>query len=239
MVKWLFGLILLFWQGSAFASTSPFKPGERLVYDVSWFIFSAGESGLEVRELEIVNGIPCYHFVAWAKSTIAFFFKVDDRVEGYATTETLRPVRFEKYLHEGKYKKDLVINFDLNNGTAKYGSEAIPVSMDCRDVLGSFYYFRTMQLPEIGKEIKVCVHTDKKNYPLAIEVLKKEQVEVDAGKFNTVKVILKPAPGFEGLFRNKGSIWIWFTDDERRIPVKIKAEVPILGSVNIELKKPR
>jgi hypothetical protein len=39
---------------------------------------------------------------------------------------------------------------------------------------------------------------------------------------------------FKGLFINKGNIRVWFTTDERRIPVRMKAKV-IIGAITADL----
>ena len=46
-----------------------------------------------------------------------------------------------------------------------------------------------------------------------------------AGTFNTIKV--KALIKYEGLFVNKGDVFIWFTDDETRTPVKIESRIKI------------
>jgi hypothetical protein len=229
-----------FWLGlalfAATASAAPFSAKEKLQYNIYWFVFLAGEASLEVGERFVIDNTDYIKFAARAQSRILFFFKVDDRIESVCLANDLWPVRFDKHLREGKYKKDQVVFFDLAAGIARYdNNKEAPLAANCRDVLGLFYYFRGLNLPDNG-EFTLCAHADKKNYPLLIQVLKREKVKVEAGEFSAVKIILKPHPDFEGLFRNKGDIWIWFTDDSRKIPIKIKAEVPILGSVNIELR---
>jgi hypothetical protein len=37
-----------------------------------------------------------------------------------------------------------------------------------------------------------------------------------------------------GLFKASGSIFVWLTDDEKKIPVQVEAEIPI-GSIKSEL----
>jgi hypothetical protein len=39
---------------------------------------------------------------------------------------------------------------------------------------------------------------------------------------------------FQGVFLNQGNIRVWFTNDERRIPVRMKAKV-IIGSIVADL----
>jgi len=53
----------------------------------------------------------------------------------------------------------------------------------------------------------------------------KEKVVVPAGTFDTIKV--KTLIKFEGLFVNKGEVFIWFTDDEVKMPVKIESKIKV------------
>ena len=77
-------------------------------------------------------------------------------------------------------------------------------------------------------------HTSKKNFPLKLKVLKKEKVKVPAGEFETLKV--EPVMREEGIFKAKGRIWVWLTDDQYKMPVMMKTEVFFLGSVTALLK---
>ena len=42
-----------------------------------------------------------------------------------------------------------------------------------------------------------------------------------AGEFAAIKV--KTYPRYEGVFMNKGEVFIWLTDDSRRVPVFMKS----------------
>ncbi|MDP3999211.1 MAG: DUF3108 domain-containing protein [bacterium] len=215
--------------------TPAFKVGEKLHYGISWFIFSAGKASLSVEEMIIMNGQNCYRLSGRAQSTILFFFSVDDRIESVVSESALLPFRYEKHLREGKYKKDQVVEFDPVKGTARYGDQEAIVALGSRDLLGAFYYFRSLNLPAAGQSATLLVHTDKKNYELIVEVLGKETIKVPAGKFSTIHI--KPKLKFEGLWRQDGDIDIWLTDDDAHIPVKIKSKVKIIGSINLELAK--
>jgi hypothetical protein len=54
------------------------------------------------------------------------------------------------------------------------------------------------------------------------------------GKLDLIQV--EPLAKFEGLFVRKGRMWIWLTDDERRIPVLMKSKIPV-GSITAVLEK--
>ncbi len=47
--------------------------------------------------------------------------------------------------------------------------------------------------------------------------------------------MVKPLLKSEGIFMRKGDVYIWLTDDDRKIPVKMKSKVKV-GAVNAVLK---
>jgi len=55
---------------------------------------------------------------------------------------------------------------------------------------------------------------------------------VPAGKFDCI--LVEPVLKSEGVFKSKGSIYVWVTDDDRRIPVLVKSKVPV-GSISVSL----
>jgi hypothetical protein len=75
-------------------------------------------------------------------------------------------------------------------------------------------------------------HTDKKNYPLEVKVLKKERVEVDAGTFDCL--VVQPILQAAGVFEQKGTLTVWLTDDQKKMPVLMKSKV-VIGSITTEL----
>jgi hypothetical protein len=73
---------------------------------------------------------------------------------------------------------------------------------------------------------------DKKNYKLTVRVEEVESIEGSWGKSETARVlVIMP---FQGIFLNQGNIKVWFTTDERKIPLRMKAKV-IIGSVVADL----
>jgi hypothetical protein len=63
-------------------------------------------------------------------------------------------------------------------------------------------------------------------------VVKREQVKTGAGKFAAVKV--RVPTGFDGKFSEKNPTFVWFSDDERRVVVKISTDFAI-GRAEAEL----
>ncbi len=107
-----------------------------------------------------------------------------------------------------------------------------------QDALSSLFYLRTRDDFTIGKTHVIEVHDSGKNWSVEVQTLAREKVKTPAGVFHTIKV--KTFPRYEGVFMNKGEIFIWLTDDSRKIPVLMKSTISI-GSIMTTLTdmKPR
>jgi hypothetical protein len=126
----------------------------------------------------------------------------------------------------------LDVRFDQAGRKAIYqGGQSYDVEARVQDVLSAFYYVRTRPLV-IGSTLNIPTHDNKKSYDMEVKVHKRERIEVPAGKFDCI--LVEPMLKSEGVFKSKGSILIWLTDDDRRIPVLVKSRVPV-GSISVSL----
>jgi hypothetical protein len=222
----------------------PFGVGERFTFEIKYGFVSAGTAVMGIPELVQERGYDCYRIVSVAESNSFFsaFFTVRDEAESRLETKRLVPLRFEKRLREGNYRAHDLVVFDPDRHVAIYEGKddrVVPLAADAQDILSSLYYVRMMDL-SVGKSVFIENHADKKNYPLEIKVLKKERVTVPAGEFSCV--VVEPVMRASGLFRHKGTLTVWLTDDERHIPVLMKSKV-VIGSVaavltELELAEP-
>jgi hypothetical protein len=68
------------------------------------------------------------------------------------------------------------------------------------------------------------------------EVLRREVLETDLGPLKTI--VLKPTISVDGVFKPIGEVFFWFTDDDRKMIVKIESKIRI-GSIIAKLKSIR
>ena len=216
-------------------SNRSFGVGERLEFSVGYGVIKAGTAVMEIPEITRIDGRKCYHIVSTARSNKFFsvFFKVDDRVESFMDVYGLYSLRYDKHLREGKFRADVSMVFDQVNNLAIYnaGKDTFEVAPYVQDVLSAFYFVRTQTLT-VGKSLFVDNHTDKKNYPLEVKVLRRERVKVEAGEFDCL--VVEPILQTPGIFEQKGSLTVWLTDDEKKMPVLMKSKV-VIGSISTEL----
>jgi hypothetical protein len=98
-------------------------------------------------------------------------------------------------------------------------------------IMSAFYFVRTMPLT-VGDTSRFSAVSGKKRYELKVVVHGHETLKTDFGKLQTIKV--EPMLDGDGIFNSKGRIFIWFTDDDRRIPVLMECEIA-LGSIKARL----
>lgn len=226
--------LLLALAPTAFSFNIP----EKLVYDVTWTGVKAGTATQEILvEKELLRVVSTVRSADW----ISVFFPVEDRVESLLTRGLPHriglPLKFRMKVSEGRARKDKEIIFDHGKGKARYinhqNGENASVDIGCQtyDTYSSFYYVRMLPL-EVGKSVFVSVLDNKQLWNIEVQVLKKERLQTILGEVNTI--LIYPLVKNEGMFERKGAIHIWLTDDERRIPVKMKTKVAI-GSITATL----
>jgi len=206
-----------------------FDVGEKLEFSVKYGKLPAGTAVMEIPEIIDYNGYDCYEIVSIAHSNdfVSVFYKTVVDVDG------IFPREFYKKLHEGGYQTEKTTLFDQKNHLAITDSDTIPTYTFVQDAFSSLYFARTQDLVP-GQDLFIDNHTSKKNFPLTLKVLKREKVKVPAGEFECLMV--EPVMRAEGIFKAKGRIWVWLTDDEYKMPVLMKTEVFFLGSVSAQLK---
>jgi hypothetical protein len=215
-----------------------FTLGERLVFDVKYGFITAGQAVMMISAYEWVEGNQCLkvQFNARSTPTFSFFFEVIDRYETYLDVDGIFPWRFEQHIKEGKYVRDFSAVFDQRMHVAKTTEGNFPIPPNVHDILSAFYYARTLDYSKSRPGDKVMLQNfyKDKTYPLAVQYLGRESVEVDAGTFNCI--VVEPMVEEGGLFKSEGKVVLWMTDDERKMPVKVSTKV-LIGSINAELRE--
>lgn len=218
------------------------RRGEKLLYSIQWrgagiTFVTAGTSYLKVdSELTYARGRQAYHLVneTWSTPTFSFFYRVHDRSESFVDYETLSSLAFNKKIQEGGYRHEEGVEFDHQQGKAYYSTgQAVDLVPGSKDILLTLFLTRMLPIRE-GGEVTIDNHTDKQNYPLVVKVLRKETIKTALGKVECL--VVEPGMRTPGLFENKGKLWVWLTNDERRIPVLMRSKI-VIGSINAVLKE--
>ena len=194
-------------------------------------VMAVGEAGMD-GERSLVKLLT----TAQSRPAITTFFPVDNRVESIVDPVTLLPEHLNFKRREGKKKEDLEYTFHQQEGRVtvlKGGTiETSEMPPGTQDVISCLYYARSNLLLQPGSVMTMNVYHDKKNRKLDVRVEEIETVSGPWGKVETARVLV--VMPFQGIFLNRGNIRVWFTTDDRRIPVRMKAKV-IIGSIVADL----
>jgi Protein of unknown function (DUF3108) len=220
------------------SSARSFQVGEQLTYDISWLYITAGTAVMAVNEAGADGDRPLAKLITTAQSrpAITKFFPVDNRVESIVDPATLLPEHLTFKRREGKKKEDIEYTFHHKTGTVtavKDGTmEMSEIPPGTQDVISCLYYARSRLSLQPSATMTMNVYHDKKNRKVEVLVEEIETVSGPWGEVETARVlVIMP---FQGLFLNQGNIRVWFTNDDRRIPVRMKAKV-IIGSIVADL----
>jgi hypothetical protein len=221
-----------------------FQEGEDLKFVVKWGVVTGGYSSLKVQNTETVEGEPTYHIVAEAHSTglVNSMYHVNDRNEAWVQPQTRNTLKYSRKIQEGKYRLDEQVVLDQKDhryhlssyrqDKNRHKSQEGDIPANVLDVLGSFYYVRTLPLA-VGKTFTIDVHSGDQVYPLLVTVKKRQTVKVQAGKFDCF--LVEPELRAPGIFVAKGKkLEVFLTADERRMPVLMRSEI-FIGHVRAEL----
>ncbi len=183
------------------------------------------------------DGVPMHRITLTARSNdyVSKFYPVRDLYETWVDARDFQPLRFEKHAREGRYESDEVEEFDLARKIGSWRDDRTPLPDRIQDIISSFYFLRSQPLT-VGTDVRVDMFSRGKVYKLRAAVLDKEKVETEAGVFDAIKVQPQLRENETAEDRNRGRLFLWFSDDERRLPVMAKTEMPI-GSVTARLTK--
>lgn len=219
-------------------TNTAFATGERLVFDVSYGFITAGEAVMSIPGFETIAGRKAYHveFTVNSLSSFNWVYKVEDKYRTYIDAEAMAPLKFEQHIREGGYQRDFIAEFDQEHHLANTTEGSYQIPEYVHDILSAFYYVRTMDLTnaKVGDQFLLYNFYKDKSHELAVRVLGRQELEVEAGTFRTI--VVEPMVKEGGLFKSEGRIVIWLTDDDLKIPVRVNTKV-VIGSIDTELRE--
>jgi hypothetical protein len=210
-----------------------FPKKEKMVFVLRWLGIKAGTISIHIHQKE--NGK--WFILGEARSSPFFsiFFPVEDRFET-EVGEDLYPEWITLQQHEGSYRAFRRVTFQQDRLRVISKKDDDPpktynLNRPAHNELTSFLILRTLPL-KVGRSVFVEVFASNKTYTVEVKVLKKESLPTILGEVETFQI--EPVLPFKTVKEQKGRFHAWFTDDQRRVPVKLKGGL-ILGSIVGEL----
>ena len=215
-----------------------FQVGEKLRYRITFGFVDAGEATLELKNtIKKGNGRELIHAVGIGRTLGGFnsFYKVDDRYETFLDKKGIFPWFFVRRVDEGGYQINQDYIFKHHIGKVENGiGKSFKVPIAVQDMISSFYYARTLNFKNLkkGKTFEFPCFMDDELYNLKIKYVGEEFIHIRKGKFKCMKFV--PVVQTGRYFNSEEDVSFWVTSDENRIPVLVKAKIPV-GVVKMHL----
>jgi hypothetical protein len=211
-----------------------FKPGEELKYEMSYGWVKGGEASLSLQEVKF-QGKNVYYVKAIGKTTgVAHsLYKVKDVYESYFDPSSDKPYKSVMDLKEGDYRNyNEVYFYPEQNILLSNKSGKKEIKNDVFDIVSAFYHLRK-NMNNLNKGDKVTIHTYFHDEPWDLVVRYKgiETIKTDLGKISCMK--FKPVV-MEGTFESEDALDIWISNDNNRIPIRVKMKF-FVGSFKTDL----
>ena len=205
-----------------------FPDGQTYTYSVEWHLFTAGTAHVKLDTSGNLQQVS-----AWADSSgvANVLYGVHDRFQAWFDSQSFCSLRVAKHTEEGFRKRDTAITFEysrrktvldeknLKNGETKHEENDIPGCVT--DVISGFYYLASLPL-QPGIVYIFPMSDGGKTVDVKAQVETREQVKVPAGTFQAVRV---QAEAISGPLKNKGRVWVWFSDDANHTPVQMRSKL--------------
>ena len=211
---------------------------ETLTYSVDWRVFTTGTA---VFHLDQVGNLLKISATADTIGAVNMLFPVIDRFQSGFDLKTGCSTGFDKQTQEGRRKIASELSFDyvhgkqtrnernLVKGTATHSVTNIPACVT--DLLSGMFYTQSQTLTP-GQTVEFPLADAMRTVSVGMKVEDREEIKTPAGTFETIKV---QATADEGVVKNRGSIWIWYTDDARHLPVQMQARL-FWGTITFHLQ---
>ena len=214
-----------------------FTAGEYLKFNVYYGPVAAGEAEMKISDVMVRNR-KCYsiEFTMKTKPVFDFFYKINDRYLSNVDAEGLFPWRFEQHIREGGFERDFTADFDQVSHLATTSGGTYPIPAYVHDIMSALYFARTIDYTGFKDGQKVHLQNFYKDstYELDVKYKGKQTIEVNAGKFNCI--VIEPLAKEGGLLKGDGKLFVWITDDDRKIIVRVSTKVRV-GSIDSELEE--
>ncbi len=210
------------------STAAPYAPDETMDFDISFHGVPTGKARILVGHPE-GNILPV--FLQARTSGLLSMIDLKQQLASYLDTDTGLPRSASMDSVEPGYRLVVTTQFERANGQASVREKGrydntylIDVPPGTTDFVALVFRLRTLPL-EPGTAHEFTVLSSRQVQKIVTQAEARETVSTKAGKFPTVKV--RVPTQFSGKFSEKSPTYVWFSDDERRIVVRISTDFSI------------
>jgi uncharacterized protein DUF3108 len=219
---------------------------EALEYRVDWKLWHAGDINLAYEPgVADSDELPHAEVTLRTQGFVNDLYSVDNHYRVRFNDEFCAD-SYEFKVKEGSKRRLITTTYQKPKGRANYrdrdlvrgriaSRKTIRVPHCAHDELTALAKFRTMSL-EAGESVEIPISNGKKSASAKITRQQKETIKTPLGSFEAVRYEVFLFNNV--LYRRKGRLFVWLTDDERRLPVQFQLRLRVYyGTITLQLVK--
>ena len=203
-----------------------FPNRQTLTYAVDWRVFTVATAQVRLesygeRERLLVD--------TETTGAINMLYHLSDHFQTVFDRQLGCTYQADKQAVEGRRRLTSTYQIDYSQGRATLDEKNLISGQNKRleaavpgcvtDLLTGMFYASSQPM-DVGRSFVVPVVDAQRTVMVTMRVEGREEIKTPLGAFRTVRV----QPTAEaGVVKNRGNIWIWYTDDERHLPVQMRA----------------
>jgi len=210
----------------------------KLSYAIEWRLIHAGDAVLEIRDTEAVLELE-------SAGLVSSLFKINDTYTThyeplFCATGSVMDSK------EGKRHRQTTVTYDRNQNRATWverdvlkneilRTAQVEIPHCVHDALGGILALRGSIL-EPGQSTLTPLSDGRRSAQVKVDAQEREEITTPAGTFKTIRYEANMMNGV--IYERKGRVFVWVTDDERRVPVQIRLRLAFpIGTVTLQLEK--
>ncbi len=211
---------------------------ERLTYDIEWRLIHAGSAVVDAQKTSARVKLE-------SAGLVSTLFKIEDAY-GVTYDEPFCATSSTLDAQEGKRHHETRVTFDRSRNRADYVERdllknsilhtydvAIPHCVN--DTLGALIRLRALGLNP-GQSAQLPVSDGHRSASVKVEAQEREVLKTATGSYKTIRCETYLLNGV--VYSRKGRVFIWLTDDAKRLPVQIQLRMQFpIGTVTLHLLK--
>ena len=224
-----------------------YAAGERLTFTMHYewgAIDSDVGTGTVALDTMRFNGEKVFRCSVYGRTTRLYdlFFKVREDFKSWFTCDGLKPMKFTRDTHEGKYvarntyiydwsSEEPHIIADVYSSSSGQRNIELPLTPCTFDLPTLFFFARNMDVDNVvlGQRYPMTFAIDDDVYNFYYIYQGREVKKIKGlGTFNTLKFAVRLVAG--SVFTGKEDMTVWVTDDQNKVPLLFESPI-IVGKV--------
>jgi hypothetical protein len=214
------------------ATLAPPRPGysfparQTLTYSVDWRVFTVATATVH---FEAAGDRENLDVTAQTSGAVDMLYHLSDRFQTSFDRARGCSLEVDRQAVEGRRKLTSTIKIDYARGISTFDEKNLVTGQSkhvefgvpgCQSDLLTGMFYSASQPLEVGHSLVIPLVDALRSVPVTLKVEGREEIKTPLGTFHTIRV--QPTAD-QGVVKNRGNIWIWYTDDERHLPVQMRA----------------